>query len=193
MLKSGQELFHFEGKVLPVGLLHFWQWSYSDLLSNALRGVLAEFIVCSAIDLQNTQRIEWNAYDLLTPKGLKIEVKSSAYLQSWTQEKHSLIRFDVSETLGWDASTNTYSSSISRQANLYIFCLYTHKDKLTANPLNLDQWVFYLLPTSVLNQHLSRQKTISLSRLLSFSPVKSDYSQLRIKIEEFETELLSVD
>ncbi|GAB2593094.1 hypothetical protein [Spirosoma areae] len=139
MLKSGKEPFQSQGTNLPVNLLNFWQWSHSDLLSNTLRGQLAEFIISTAIDLENTQRIEWDAYDLRTLKGLKIEVKSSAYLQSWTQKKESLIRFGISETLGWDAATNTYAPAVSRQADLYIFCLYTHKDKLTANPLNLDQ------------------------------------------------------
>lgn len=193
MLKSGQESFQFEGKTIPVDLLNFWQWSHSDLLSNTLRGQLAEFIVSTAIGLENTQRIEWDAYDLQTLKGLKIEVKSSAYLQSWIQKKESLIRFGISETLGWDATTNTYASAISRQTNLYVFCLYTHKDKLTANPLDLDHWLFYLLPTTILNQHLPQQKTISLSRLLKFKPVNCGYGQLKSRIGAFEIELLNKD
>ncbi len=189
MLRSGHESFLSEGKVLPINLLSFWQWSHSDLLSNTLRGHLAEFIVFTALSLENTLRVEWASYDLLTQKSLKIEVKSSAYLQSWAQEKDSTIRFGISETLGWDASANTYAPTISRQADLYIFCLYTHKDKITANPLNLDQWIFYLLPTTILNQHLPKQKTISLSGLLKLKPIECAYSQLKVRIEEFEVEL----
>jgi len=49
--KTGQERLIFNGKQLPVNLLSFWQWSSSELLGNALRGVLAEFIVASAIDV----------------------------------------------------------------------------------------------------------------------------------------------
>lgn len=189
MLKSGHESFLSEGKILPINLLSFWQWSHSDLLSNTLRGLLAEFIVSTALRLENTQRVEWASYDLLTRKNLKIEVKSSAYLQSWAQEKDSTIRFGISETLGWNALTNTYAPTISRQADLYVFCLYTHKDKITANPLNLDQWIFYLLPTTILNQHLPKQKTVSLSGLLRLKPIECAYSQLRDRIEEFEIEL----
>jgi hypothetical protein len=65
-------------------LLDFWQWAYSDLLSNTNRGRLAEFIVARALSLGLTDvRIEWDAVDLVTPTGVKVEVKSAAYLQSW--------------------------------------------------------------------------------------------------------------
>ena len=47
--KTGREFFIFEGNELPINVLSFWQWSTSQLLGNALRGVLAEFIVASAI------------------------------------------------------------------------------------------------------------------------------------------------
>jgi hypothetical protein len=66
--------------------LEFWKWAFSDFLSNALRGVLAEFIVAKAMDCTDVQRTEWDAYDVITSDGIKIEVKSSAYLQSWHLE-----------------------------------------------------------------------------------------------------------
>lgn len=31
-----------------------------------------------------TTRREWDAYDLVTPTGTTLEVKSSAYVQTWT-------------------------------------------------------------------------------------------------------------
>ena len=66
-------------------LKHFWEWSASDLMSNATRGILAEFLVAAAIGQSGGVRSEWDAYDLQTTSGLKLEVKSSAYLQSWRQ------------------------------------------------------------------------------------------------------------
>ncbi len=35
-----------------------------DFMSNALRGVLAEYIVACAADCTHCSRTEWNAYDL---------------------------------------------------------------------------------------------------------------------------------
>ena len=85
--KTGQEALLFNNENLPINILSFWQWSNSELLGNALRGIFAEFIIASAIDILDSLREEWDAYDLVTKNGLKIEIKSSSYLQSWRQSK----------------------------------------------------------------------------------------------------------
>lgn len=77
--KEGTERFHKNGANLNGSLVEFWQWSASDLVSNALRGILAEYIVAHALYLADAVRSEWDAYDLLLPNGIKIEVKSRNY------------------------------------------------------------------------------------------------------------------
>ena len=48
-----------------------------DLVSNATRGRLAEFIVAKALKIDTSiARVEWQAYDLITRNEIKIEVKS---------------------------------------------------------------------------------------------------------------------
>jgi hypothetical protein len=85
-LKTEDELFTQAGQSLEADLLTFWRWSVSDLVSNATCSRLAEFIVALAMDITlNEPRDEWGAYDMQTRDGIKIEVKSAAYLQSWTQ------------------------------------------------------------------------------------------------------------
>jgi hypothetical protein len=59
--KTGCERFYLHGRPLELSLLDFWQWSRSDLLSNATRGVLAEYIVASALGLTRGVRGEWDA------------------------------------------------------------------------------------------------------------------------------------
>lgn len=81
--KTGSEVFHASRQALGFALHDFWRWSVSDLVSNATRGRLAEFIVASALGISSDVRDEWSPYDLLSPEGLKIEVKSAAYIQSW--------------------------------------------------------------------------------------------------------------
>lgn len=44
----------------------FWRWAHSDFLSHAERGLLAEYIVVTAVESTSTQRREWDAYDLET-------------------------------------------------------------------------------------------------------------------------------
>jgi len=70
----------------------FWRFAMSDLLMNNVRGYLAEFLVARAVQAVG-QRIEWDAFDVLTPDGVKVEVKSSAYLQVWDQRAPSRILF----------------------------------------------------------------------------------------------------
>ncbi len=179
--KTGKETFTSRGKALPINILSFWQWSSSELLGNALRGVLAEFIVASALHITKNLREEWDAYDLITTSGLKIEIKSSAYLQSWEQDRLSKIVFGIQTTKVWKKN-NKRSKRAARQADIYIFCVLSHQCKSTVNPLNLDQWDFYILDTKVLNELLPTQKSITLSSLLKLKPKHVKYNQLNAVI-----------
>ena len=168
--KSGDENFSHGGKPLSLDLLGFWQWSGSDLTGNTARGVLAEFIVATALGIADKLRIEWDAFDLIEKNGKKIEVKSSSYLQTWHQRKLSAITFGIQRTRIWDPKTNTMIGELRRQSEIYIFCILAQKESKKLDPLNLDQWEFYILPTSVLDEKCPTQKTIGLSRLLTLGP-----------------------
>ena len=138
--KTGSEPFHVDGESLAISLLAFWQWSASDLISNTMRGRLAEYLVAYDLGVADGIRVEWDAYDLKTTSGIKVEVKSAAYLQSWTQRKPSAISFSIRPTLGWDATANAYGTEPQRQADVYVFALLHHHDKATLDPLNAAQW-----------------------------------------------------
>ena len=56
--------------------------AYSDIMGNLNRSVFAEFVVASALGIQDKCRIEWDAYELEYQRK-KIEVKCSVLLQSW--------------------------------------------------------------------------------------------------------------
>ena len=124
-LKTGQESLRSAGQDLGFCVLDFWRWSGSDLVSNATRGKLAEFIVATALGIRVDQvRDEWSSYDLQTPQGISVEVKSAAYIQSWHQNKLSPITFRVPPTYAWDAETNTQQTQKQRQAQVYVFALF---------------------------------------------------------------------
>lgn len=166
----------------------FYKWAYSDLLTNTQRGILAEYIVATALDIDNNPRVEWDEYDL-DYNGLRIEIKSSAYIQAWEQYKYSTIRFGIGEKVKWDKSkriegTPTVNKRVEapkRNCDLYVFCLYSHKERETANPINLNQWTFYIVPTKLLNEKLGNQKSLSLSKLESLG-VKGTYYKYIKKI-----------
>jgi len=182
--KTGDENFRAKGKPLDNKLLGFWQWTCSDLSSNTMRGILAEYIVAYELGIATNTRREWDAYDLTTKDGVKLEIKSASYLQTWTQPKLSEILFDIAPTKGWNASTNEFSSEIKRQADVYVFCLLHYKEKSMLDPLDLDQWTFYLLPTSVLNTKKPNQKKIGLSSLLKLSPTEVSFGEIGSAIKK---------
>lgn len=157
----------------------YWRWPHSDLISNAERGIVAEYIVGRATKSLGLNRVEWDAWDLTTPDGVKIEVKASGYVQSWEQEKPSTIRFTIGEANGWSATTNTCDDVPQRSADVYVFCIHTEFDKETADPLDTTRWEFVVLPTSVLNQRLGCQKTVGVSTLIKLGGKKYKYESLQ--------------
>jgi hypothetical protein len=127
--RSGDEPLHSNGDSLGITLLDFWRWSSSDLVSNATRGVLAEFIVAHALGIAlDGVRNEWDAFDLITYEGITVEVKSAAFIQSWAQRSLSTIVFRVPKTRAWSADTNVQAKESRRQAQIYVFALLAQKD-----------------------------------------------------------------
>ncbi|MBK8535794.1 MAG: hypothetical protein IPL59_12085 [Candidatus Competibacteraceae bacterium] len=132
-------------------------------------------------------RNEWSAYDLETRTGFKVEVKSAAYLQSWRQKRPSPIRFDIKPTYDVvnEADGRWKQSDVSkRQADVYVFCVLSHQDKETIDPLNMAQWDFYLLPTKILNERAEKQKSIYLLVLLKLDPKQVRYGEIANVIDE---------
>ena len=182
--RTGTESFiDCEGNTIS-SLLDFWQWAYSDLIGNTERGAIAEYLVAHALGVDEKTRINWDRYDILSSKGIKIEVKASGYIQTWRQEKLSSIIFGIQKTHGWDAASSKYDEDLKRQADVYVFCLLKHTDQRTINPLNLSQWVFYLVKTQVLDRECGDQKSISLKRLEEIGGKPCVYEELAEAIRE---------
>lgn len=185
--KTGDEPLHENGQPLAANVPMFWQWSASDLISNAMRGRLAEYVVACALGVAEGVRVEWDAYDLQTASGIKVEVKSAAYLQSWQQTRPSTITFAIRPTLGWEAATNTYSTERKRQADVYVFALLAHRDKTTLDPLNVSQWEFYILPAAGLDAQLPTQKTIGLRTLQRIGAKLARFGELKAVVDRIVT------
>lgn len=182
--KTGEEVITDNGTKTEFSLLDFWRWSVSDLVSNATRGILAEFIVGTAIGIDmNVLRDEWDAYDLITKEGIKIEVKSSAFIQTWKQNKLSNISFSIKKAKSWDLENNTRIIEPKRHADIYVFCHLKHKEQETIDPMKMEQWDFYVLPTSRLNNYDRSQSSITLNSLQNLTEPCS-YSEIKSNIEK---------
>ena len=182
---SGVEVFHSNGVPHDFAVADFWGWSTSDLVNNTTRGVLAEYIVAKALTIPTDQaRDDWGAFDLRTNRGLRIEVKSSAYVQSWTQKRLSTIQFVVSKRLGWDPETNEMETEARRHADIYVFALLAHRDKTTINPLDLSQWQFWAVPTRDLDERSRSQHSITLTSLLKLAGDPVGFEGLTAAVNE---------
>ena len=181
--RTGTEHFHGAGLDSNMSLLDFWRWAYSDLLTNTNRGRLAEFIVARALGLGFTDvRTEWDAFDLVTATGVKVEVKSAAYVQSWFQKRLSDICFVVSARRGWDATTNEMESTPRHHADVYVLALLANQDKASIDPLDLAQWKFYVIPTATLNSRKRGRRSITLKSLSverTIERLRSDISKMQ--------------
>jgi hypothetical protein len=162
----------------------FWAWAYSIVLENVQRGTYAEYLVASALGIADDFRIGWRSYDL-DYHGKKIEVKSSAYIQSWQRDGHSTIQYSLKKAILMDDETAAYvDEPPSRIADCYVFSLFESKDRESADVLNAEEWCFYIVSTATIEAQIPAQKTAGLSaiRRLAGEPVR--YQQLQTRIHE---------
>ena len=174
--KTWNEQFLFNSTKLDFTLIDFWSWNTSDLLNNAMRWKLAEYIIARALKIDGWYRIEWDEYDLVYNK-LKIEIKSWAYIQSWEQDKYSNIILTIKPTKDYNWL------DFNRKSDIYIFAILSHKYAKTVDPLELEQWDFYIIETNVLNEKLWNQKTIGLKWLLKLTPIKCSFNDLKKEVD----------
>ena len=148
-LTGDEPLINTDGKQVTV--LDFWQYAFSNINANVLRGAYAEFLVeCAIKDLQKIETREaWGDWDVLGDNGLKIEVKCCSYIQDWDQEDYTKIQWG-----GLKAKELYYSEAVKPfkelgvadyKSDVYVLALLKHKDHATLNILDLDQWDFYVL------------------------------------------------
>jgi hypothetical protein len=175
--KTGEELVGDTRRSLG----EFWRWAHSDLNSNAERGKFAEYLVSLAMGCADGTSREWAAFDVESPEGIKIEVKTSAYLQTWGHKTLSRLSFGIKPTRAWDHETNELApeSERRRQGDVYVFCVENCQEQDQLNPLDLDQWDFYPLATKTLDERVGDQGSIGLTSLVNLGAVKASFAGLR--------------
>lgn len=184
---KGTEKLTVNGKETDIEILDFWAWNNSDLLNNTLRGAYAEFLVSKALGVDTSMsRIDWDAYDV-NYGPIRIEVKCSAYLQAWEQKQLSTIAFSIAPAQAWTPQDG-YDGKPLRHSDFYIFCLLNCQDKEKVEPLNLDQWDFYVVPTKRIDEKCGKLKRLTLKVLESLSPDKCSFYELKSVVDRLWSE-----
>ena len=174
---SGHEPFHG----LDAQVSDFWRWAFNDLRDNTTRGVLAEFIVARAVGDDRRWREGWANHDVLTPSGIRVEVKSSGRLQSWSQKRLSSPIFGRLTGRPWDPEAEVWGTAREIRADVFVFALQTCMDPSAYNVLDLDQWEFYVVPASEIERVSSR--SIGLGTLRSVGAECVTVALLRDAVE----------
>lgn len=169
-------------KILPTGatIRDFWSWALVDLRLNSTRGLLAQFLVAKALGDIRLRDDGWGDFDILTPEGINVEVKSSGYLQSWSQTTLSKIVFSGLKARPWDAMTGRGPAPEFR-ADVYVFAVHTCQEPTDYDPLDYMAWEFYVLSAKTIRS--LDQKTISLPRLKSLAQVAVSWDQLQAAVQ----------
>lgn len=165
----------------------FWAWAYSNLTSNTQRGTYAEFLVSVAVGAKAETKTDWGPYDVLSPEGIKIEVKTSGYLQAWKQKHLSKIVFGINQSHVYNYEAKGYdydSKQLVRQADVYVFCVEKCQDSDQLNERDLSQWDFYVISASCINEKLGAHKTVTLSKLVKIGAQKVSFCNLKAAVLE---------
>jgi len=173
-------------------LLDFWRWSSSDLTNNAARGLIAEWLVGHALGLVSEAREEWAPVDFVMhdEQQTKIEVKSSSPWQTWGQDARSNNVFQIGPTVGQELDAKA-----RRQSDLYVFCVLDCPEKTRLDPMNTDQWRFFIIPTAALNEQLKDTQSQSSKdleqlavRLVQLGATETRYEDLEATINRMKPE-----
>lgn len=179
---DGSDSFVFEGKEV-FSVLDFWKYMYSNL--NTIVSDLGEFFVAKALGIEKAENTDyWTAYDM-SYKNQRIEVKSTQYVHPWNKTRVSKTRtFSIEPTRNsyWEAEG---TAEYTRQNDVYVFCINQNQDINNHDPLNIDSWEFFVVPTFKINSYAGeRQKKISLNVVKRLSGGGVSFSGLRQKVDE---------
>lgn len=162
-LLNGNERFTHNGNDLGLSVMDYWKFQFSNLIDNL--GFVAEFLIAQALNKDEPDNcMGFTLYDI-DYRGRRIEVKATSYYQAF-KKSHIISEHRVFSIRKTHIEYQNSKSPLARQNDIYIFCLDKGRTKETANPLNLENWDFYVVPTKVINEQFGNQKTLSLKRLI---------------------------
>ncbi|MGY1858089.1 hypothetical protein [Modestobacter sp. SYSU DS0290] len=137
--------------------------------------MLAEFLVARALHAAHRPRIEWEPYDVVTDDGLRVEVKSAAYLQAWAQSGPSTITFGGLRARTW-APRDGFAATSSYNADVYVFAVLMATEHHAYDPLDTAQWSFWVVPRSTIQA--TGQQSLRLSRVEALAGAPVGYAEL---------------
>ncbi len=185
---SEDDQFSMDGKP-AFAVVDFWRYEFGALVN--LQDTIAEYLVSRALGVEKAENVlKWTGYDV-SYRRKRIEIKATRYIHSWNKEKQSSVR-----TFSIAPSHNDYwlvknddGKKLSRQNDLYVFCLKACRDYDRFDPLRIDDWEFYVIPTYRINERCERigipnQKKISLNVVREMAGKAVKWPELKTRVDD---------
>lgn len=181
-LLCGEERF----RGLDASVSDFWRWAFNDLRDNMTRGVLAEFLVARALGDTSDRRVSYANFDVTTPSGTRVEVKSAGRLQSWPQRTPSNVVFSRIIARAWDPETDTFSEAPKVRADVFVFAIQTCIEPERYSPTDTSQWEFRVASAARITPLATR--SVSLATIDRIAPEPMMLADLAQAVEEVHRE-----
>lgn len=191
---TGQEHFVATG-AKQFTVLDFWQYAFSILNDNVLRGRLAEFLVEAALkDMEDIGvRSSWGDWDVEDFDGTKIEVKCAAYIQDWDQADYSNIIFGrlKGKEVYYSEAVKSFKdlAAANYKADIYVLALQHHKEHASFDILDMNQWSFYILTRDRIAEITNNGMTVSIAKLQNNSVDPVAFTDIQHTINSLKREL----
>jgi len=139
----------------------FWEWALCKP-SDVQRGLIAEYLIAVALDVDDKPYEEWARWDLMTKSGVTVQVKASAYLQPWEQRHESRPGFRFAKKRGEENIGGRFIRyELDHHADVYVFALHNHHVRETLDMFDGSQWEFWVFA----KRKLPPQDSISVKSL----------------------------
>lgn len=144
-------------------VVEFWRWAFGNLCDDTLKGLYVEWLVgrLLGLDLPLGGRNGGTNSDLILDDGIRIEIKSTAYWQSWKlynetgralppeeiEQRHferleKPLKFRLRRTRD---AVDRSGTEARLWSDLYVFAAHYEKDPRAMDLLDMRQWRFYCL------------------------------------------------
>ena len=180
-MMTGNEKFTSNGHELDFSMLDYWRYKYSQIYD--LQDTIAEFIVEKALGLEKSYNTDyWTLFDV-EYRNTRIEIKETSYYHAFNTDGNISKQRAFGITKAYSEYKNP-DSVFERQNDIYVFCLNIGNDKESSNPLKMENWEFYIVPTSIINEKCKDNKTISLgvvrelSRKFAYEEIKEEIDRI---------------
>ncbi len=151
------------------------------LITNVFRGHIVEAMIALAVEPEwQWCSADYASWDFENRNGTRLEVKQSAYRQSWVTPVGAKITpgFDIKARTGrWEGGH--FVKDPGRAAHIYVFAYHGVTDE-TSDHRNPAQWIFFVVPTIALpsTERLSLPQTQQLATLVLFSELKETINNI---------------